>query len=96
MAPGAASRGFSMRGDRIQGEAVDAARARHHPVEDDDDLPLRRIRQRPVTAEPARPALDLLLGDVLEPAWTERRPQVVADHRVRIAHRRRLALAVLG
>jgi hypothetical protein len=53
MAPGAASPGFLDAGDRIQGQAVDAARARHHPVEDDDDLPLRRVRQRPVGAEAA-------------------------------------------
>jgi hypothetical protein len=47
-------------------------------VEDDDDLALRRVGQWAVGAEPARPPLDLLLGDVLEPALAERRQQVIA------------------
>jgi hypothetical protein len=66
------------------------------PVEDHDDLLLRRIRQRPVGAEPARPPVDLLLCDVLEPARAERRQQVVADHRACVAHGGRLAPAIVG
>jgi hypothetical protein len=49
-----------------------------------------------VGAEPARPPLDLLLGDVLEPALAERRQQVIADDRARVADGRRLALAIVA
>jgi hypothetical protein len=61
----------------IDRQPVHAAGTRHHAVEDHDDLPLRRVRQRPAGAEPARPALDLTRGDVLELALAEGRQQVV-------------------
>jgi hypothetical protein len=66
--------------DRIHRQPVCAACARHHAVEDHDDLSLRRVRQRPVRPEPPGPPINLVLGDVLETARTERRQEMVGDH----------------
>jgi hypothetical protein len=49
-------------------------------------------------SQPSRraPALDLLLGDVLEPASAEWRQSLAADHRTRVANRRPLSLTIVG
>ena len=80
---------------RVGVELPDAARTLHEPVEDDDDLLLGAVGQRTIAPELARPALDELRRDVLQAPSAERRQQVVAHDRPRIADGARLALAVV-
>ncbi len=85
--------------DRIAGQPPDLDRPSEDGVHQHQLLVLGLVRDRLALAglgHPGAPALDLGLGDVLEPHRAERRQQVRVQLRAVAADRRGLAAAVLG